>query len=101
MDQVNQWSNPQCFVLMLKDVQTIERLSPNSLLDAEGDTKSNFSEMPEHQDDAAATQAAGVLCEMGAIDASQGDGHTSQAMEPCLPEHPAALTASKTSAEVD
>ncbi|ORX95379.1 hypothetical protein BCR34DRAFT_594164 [Clohesyomyces aquaticus] len=81
--------------------QTIEMLSPNSLLDAEGDIESNFGEMPQHQDDAAATQSAGVLFEIRAIGASQANGHASQIMEPCLLEHPVALTASQTSAEVD
>src|SRR4051812_6748451 len=57
--------------------------------------------MPQHQDDAAATQAAGVLCEIEAVGASLADGHASQTIEPCLPEHPAALTTSQTGGEVD
>ncbi|KAF2460808.1 hypothetical protein BDY21DRAFT_368951 [Lineolata rhizophorae] len=52
--------------------------TPDSLLDADGDNESSFGEVPQHEDDAAATQAAGVL-----------------------PEHLTALAASQTSAAVD
>ncbi|KAF9729863.1 hypothetical protein PMIN01_11796 [Paraphaeosphaeria minitans] len=79
--------------------QTMVMLSPNSLLDAEGDADSSFGETAWPGNDAAETQAADALCEMGAIEVSQTDGYSSQTMELCLPGHPAALTASQTRAE--
>jgi hypothetical protein len=79
----------------------MDMLSPNSLLDAEGDVDSSFGEFSWPGNNAAETQAADALCEMGATEVSQNDGHPSQIMEPCLPEYPAALTASQTRAEVD
>ncbi|CAG5189929.1 uncharacterized protein ALTATR162_LOCUS12114 [Alternaria atra] len=79
--------------------QSWEMLSSDSLLDAEGDADSSLGETSWPEIDAPETQAADVLCNNGAIDGSQASGHAS--IEPCLPEHPAALTASQTGATVD
>jgi hypothetical protein len=73
-------------------------MSPDSLMDAEGDVDSSLGETSWPESDAAETQA-GVLCNIGAIDGSQASGHTSIASG--LPEHPAATTASQMGATVD
>ncbi|KAF2675727.1 hypothetical protein K458DRAFT_397691 [Lentithecium fluviatile CBS 122367] len=81
--------------------QTREMLSPDSLMDAEGDVGSNIGETSWPEIDPAETQEADVLCHREAIEGSQASRRASRATESCLPEHPAALTASQTGAKVD
>jgi hypothetical protein len=74
-------------------------MSPNSLMDAEGDVYSSLGETSWPESDAVETQVAGVLYNIGPIDKSQSSRHASIAS--CLPEHPAAPTASQTGVTVD
>src|SRR5262245_22685652 len=75
-------------------------LSPNSLLDAEGDVDSSFGETSP-EDNTAETQAADVLCALGIVNVRQADDSASTTMELCLLEHTAASTASQTEEDVD
>ncbi|KAK7179413.1 uncharacterized protein CC84DRAFT_493246 [Paraphaeosphaeria sporulosa] len=88
-------SGSQRFVLMLPNISTREILSPDPLVDAEGDVDSNSGETAWPETDPAEMQETDLLCNREAIDGSQGSECASQATESCLLEHSVALIASQ------
>ncbi|KAF9728674.1 hypothetical protein PMIN01_13502 [Paraphaeosphaeria minitans] len=78
-----------------------QTLSPNSLVDAEGDIDSHIEEASWPETDPAEMQETDSLCNRDAIDGNQTSGCVSQATESCLLEHPVALIASQTGENSD
>ncbi|KAF1957160.1 hypothetical protein CC80DRAFT_547878 [Byssothecium circinans] len=80
--------------------ETMDILSPNSLLDAEGDVDLSFRETSS-KDNTAETQAADPLCALGIVNMKQANDSASLTIELCLLEHTAASTASQTEEDVN
>lgn len=76
-------------------------LSPDSLVDAEGDVDSDVGEASWPESNPTATQETDLLCNREAMDGSQASGCASRATGSCLPEHPVAPIASQAEEKSD
>lgn len=81
-------------------VETREMLSPNCLVDAEGDIDSDV-EVSWPETGPADMQDTELMGNREALDGSQASGCAGQATESCLPEHYVALVATQTGGNSD